>query len=88
MTTGFWIKRFFTVLAIAFAIICAAQYAKSHDLAYAVTQGAIWSLLSAFVFTIARYFQARRGQHCAICRDTPQMQDRIGAPGMPTKSDS
>ncbi len=88
MTTAFWIKRFFTVLAIAFVIIGAAQYAKSHDLAYAVTQGAIWSLLSAFVFTVARYFQARKGQHCAICRDTPEMQDEIRASRMPTRSDS
>lgn len=79
MGTGFWIKRFITVLAGAFALICMAQLMKGHDVAYSVTQGAIWGAVSALVFTVARFFQARRGQHCAICKDTPEMQqDRRG----------
>ena len=74
MSTGFWIKRFLTVLALAFAVICAAQLLKGRGLEYSVTQAAIWSFISSLVFTVARYFQARRGQHCAICKDTPEMQ--------------
>lgn len=74
MGTGFWIKRFLVVLAGAFAVICAAQLLKGHDLAYSATQGVIWSAISATVFTVARFFQARRGRHCAICKDTPEMQ--------------
>jgi len=74
LSTGFWIKRFLTVLALAFAVICAAQLLKGRGLEYSVTQAAIWSLISSLVFTVARYFQARRGQHCAICKDTPEMQ--------------
>jgi hypothetical protein len=74
LSTGFWIKRFLTVLALAFAVICAAQLLKGHGLEYSVTQATIWSLISSLVFTVARYFQARRGQHCAICKDTPEMQ--------------
>ncbi len=74
MSTGFWVKRFLTVLVGAFVIICAAQLLKGHDVAYSVSQAAIWSTLSALVFTAARFFQARRGQHCAICKDTPEMQ--------------
>ena len=74
MDTAFWIKRFLTVLAGAFAIIFAVQMLKGRDLSYSATQGAIWSVISATVFTVARFFQARRGQHCAICKDTPEMQ--------------
>ena len=70
----FWVKRFVTVLLGAFIIIGGAQLLKGHDLAYAATQAAIWSVLSAAVFTTARFFQARRGQHCAICKDTEQMR--------------
>lgn len=74
MGTKFWIKRFFTVLAGAFVAICGAQLLKGHDLAYAASQGAIWSVISASAFTVARFLQARRRQHCAICKDTPEMQ--------------
>lgn len=73
MGTAFWVKRFLTVLAGAFAIICAAQLARGHDVGYSATQGVIWGLISASVFTIARFRQARKGQHCALCRDTPEM---------------
>lgn len=74
MSTGFWVKRFFVVLVGAFVIIGVGQFLKRHDVAFAATQAAIWSTLSALVFTVARFFQARRGQHCAICKDTPETQ--------------
>lgn len=74
MGAAFWIRRFFTVLIIAFAVICAAQLLKGRDLADAVTQAAIWSVFSAAVFTAARIVQSRRGQHCVVCKDTPEMQ--------------
>lgn len=72
--TAFWIKRFFTVLVGAFVIIGAAQMLKGHDLSYSVTQAAIWGAITAIVFTLGRLYQSRRGQHCAICKDTPEMQ--------------
>lgn len=72
---AFWITRFLAVLAGAFAIICVAQLLKGHELAYAATEGAIWGIISAAIFTGARYWQARRGQHCALCKDTPEMRD-------------
>lgn len=74
MSTGFWIKRFLTVLALAFVVICVAQLLKGRGLEYSSTQAAIWSVISALVFTVARVFQSRRGQHCALCKDTPEMQ--------------
>ena len=79
MSTGFWIKRFLTVFALAFAVIGAAQLVKGHDVAYAATQAAIWSAVAAAIFTITRLFRARRGEHCAVCNDTPEMrEDRLG----------
>lgn len=74
MGTAFWIKRFFTVLLGAFVVICAAQLIKGHGFAYASIQGAIWGLITAVVFAAARVYQSRKGQHCAICKDTPEMQ--------------
>jgi hypothetical protein len=74
MGAAFWIRRFVVVLAGAFAVICTVQLAKGHRLDYAAVQAAIWAAISASVFTVARFFQARRGQHCALCKDTPEMQ--------------
>lgn len=76
MGTAFWVKRFLVVLAGAFAIIGGAQLLKGHDMAYAATQGAIWGLVGAAVFTGARIGQARKGRHCALCRDTPEMREQ------------
>ncbi len=75
MGTAFWIRRFLVVLVWAFAIIGVAQWAKGHDVGYAATQGAIWGLISAAIFTAARYRQAGKGQHCALCKDTPEMNN-------------
>lgn len=72
MSRGFWIRRCFTVLAGAFSVITAVQLLKGHGLEYSATQGAIWGLVAAAVFTIARYIQSGRGQHRAICKDTPE----------------
>lgn len=80
MGIRFWIKRFLTVLVGAFVIICAAQFLRGHDFRYAAVQAAVWGIITASVFTVARVFQSRRGQHCAICKDTPEMQ-RIARDG-------
>jgi multisubunit Na+/H+ antiporter MnhF subunit len=74
VTIEFWIKRFFTVLVGAFVVICAARLIRGHGLETAILDGALWAAITATVFTVARYFQSRRGQHCAICRDTPEMR--------------
>jgi len=71
--TAFWIRRFFTVLALVGIIVALAQWAKGHTFEYAATQGAIWGFISATVFTVARIYQSRRKQHCSICKDTPEM---------------
>ncbi|WP_308365087.1 MULTISPECIES: hypothetical protein [unclassified Microbulbifer] len=78
MGTAFWVRRFFTVLAGAFVIIFGVQMLKGYDLSYSLVQAAIWGPLSAIVFIFSRFFQARRGQHCAICKDTPEMRSTSG----------
>lgn len=75
MGTAFWIKRFLAVLAGAWAIICLAQMLRGHEFAYSAAQAAIWGVIGATIFTAARYRQASKGQHCALCRDTPEMRE-------------
>jgi membrane protein implicated in regulation of membrane protease activity len=72
--TAFWIRRFFLVWVSAALIIGGVQVLKGHSLKNAAIQGLLWATVSALVFTASRFFQSRRGQHCAICKDTPEMQ--------------
>lgn len=74
MSAAFWLRRFLTVFALAFLVIATAQLLKGHTLVYAGTQAALWSLIATSVFTISRIYQSRRKQHCALCRDTPEMR--------------
>jgi len=73
MGRAFWIRRYGQVWAIALAVIAVAQYAKGRPLGDAVLQGLLWGGISASVFTASRIYQSRRGRHCALCRDTPEM---------------
>jgi len=81
MGFSFWLRRFVTVLSGAFAVICIAQLLKGHDLAYSANQGLIWSLIAATIFTGSRIYQSRQGQHCALCKDTPEIQQGNGRTG-------
>jgi hypothetical protein len=74
MGATFWIRRFILVWTAAFVLIAGAQALKGHDLAYALTQGLLWGTISAVIFLSARLYRSRRGQHCAICQDTPEMR--------------
>ncbi|HYP09198.1 MAG TPA: hypothetical protein VER03_23440 [Bryobacteraceae bacterium] len=75
MGTGFWVRRFLTVFALAVAVIGGIQYLKTEDASFALQHGLLWGSASAVLFTAARLWQSRRGQHCAICKDTPEMRE-------------
>lgn len=74
MGMWFWVRRFVVVTVGAFVLICAAHLVRGRGLAYSSFQAGVWSVITATVFTVSRYVQSRRGQHCAICKDTPEMQ--------------
>lgn len=76
MGRAFWIRRFFVVLAAAFVLIAASHLVRGRGLEHALTEGGIWAIVTAVVFTGGRLYQSRRGQHCAVCRDTPEVHER------------
>lgn len=74
MGTAFWIRRFLAVFAGAFVVIAGVALLKGHGAEASALHGLLWGALSAALFTGSRIYQSRRGVHCAICRDTPEMQ--------------
>ena len=73
MNAAFWIRRFLLVFVGEAIIIASAQLLKRRTLRYALAQAALWAAITATVFQGLASIQSRRGQHCAICRDTPEM---------------
>ena len=69
----FWIKRFVVVFISAFSILLLVGLLKKRSLERATAESAVWAGITAVVFVTARIYQSRRGQHCALCRDTPKM---------------
>lgn len=57
-------------------LLCIFRCIEKQSADYAqlnTSEGLIWAFISSALFTIARFFQARRGEHSAICKDTPEM---------------
>ncbi len=48
----FFVVRFLMVLAGAFIVIAGAQYLKSQNTVYALTQGAIWAPIAAAIYIL------------------------------------
>jgi len=67
------IRGFLVVLAGAFVVIAGVQLLKGNPVEYAASEGLLWSVITAVVFTVARAYWLRKGQYCAVCGDLPPM---------------
>ncbi len=73
MKLSFWIRRFLVVCLGAFAVLFAVALLRGRSAATAATESAIWSLVATIIFITTRVIRSRRGQHCELCRDTPEL---------------
>jgi len=80
MPLSFWIKRFVTVFLGAFAVLFVVGNLKGSAFATAASESALWAGIAATIFIATRIYRSRRGQHCELCRDTPQMQKGEACP--------
>lgn len=69
-TKGFWVRRYLVVAAGTFVLLVGVGLLKGRTLERAAPQALFWGAVSAAVFTAVRYRSARRGEACALCRDT------------------
>ncbi len=70
----FWLRRFFVVFCIAFAVIISAHLLRGHAVAYSLSESLLWAMISANIFTASRIHQSRKGIGCALCNDIPGTQ--------------
>jgi hypothetical protein len=66
----FWVKRYLWVTGIAFMILMAAALLRGRAFEVALTESFLWALVSSAIFTGVRYYKARKGSPCALCKDT------------------
>ncbi|MDB5933428.1 MAG: hypothetical protein JWQ01_772 [Massilia sp.] len=66
----FWIGRFCWMTGIVFAILVLAGLLRGRAVEMTLVESVLWALVSSSVFTGWRYYQARKGVACALCRDT------------------
>ncbi len=67
---AFWVKRFLWMTGMVFMVVMAAALLKGRAIETSLSDSFIWALVSAGVFTGWRYYQARKGVACALCKDT------------------
>jgi hypothetical protein len=80
MPLSFWIKRFMTVFLGAFAVLLVVGILKGRALATAAPESALWAGIAATIFLSTRIYRSRKGQHCELCRDTPQTREGEACP--------
>lgn len=69
-STGFWVRRYFVVAGGAFVLLAAVGLLKGREPERVAPESLFWAVVTAAVFTAARYRSARKGEACALCRDT------------------
>jgi hypothetical protein len=66
----FWVKRYLWVTGIVFMILLAAALLRGRTIEEALSASFVWALVSSAIHTGWRYYQARKGVACALCKDT------------------
>ena len=69
-----------TVFLGVFAVLLVIGLLKGRALAAAALQSALWAGITTTIFIATRIYRSRRGQHCELCRDTPQMRQGEACP--------
>lgn len=71
-STAFWVRRYFVVAGAAFVLLVAVGLLKGREFDRVLMESLLWGVVTAAVFTAARYRSACKGQACALCRDTAE----------------
>jgi hypothetical protein len=65
-----WVRRYLWTTGIVFMILLAVSLLRGRETDRALSESLIWALVSAAAFTARRYYLARKGATCALCKET------------------
>ena len=69
-STGFWVKRFLWMTGMSTMLLLGVELLKGHALEDSLSFAFLWGLIASTLFTGSRYYNARKGVACALCKDT------------------
>lgn len=75
MPFSFWLKRFLFVFSGVFAVLLLVALVRGRSLGQSASESALWSAITTVIFILTRLYRSRQGQHCELCRDTPEMRE-------------
>jgi hypothetical protein len=75
MSLTFWIKRFLIVFSGVFVVLLAISVLRERALERLVGESALWAGISTAIFIATRVYRLRKGQHCELCGDTPELRE-------------
>jgi hypothetical protein len=67
-----WVRHFLMALGASTVFLLAVYVMRGMDLDRAIREAAMWGLIAASIFIGGRYYNAKRGKACALCRDTAE----------------
>ena len=68
---SFWVRRFLVIAGLVTLIIVCSKLLRGFALEQVLAESFLWGLVSATILIATRYYYARKGVACAMCRDTP-----------------
>ena len=62
-----WLRWLLAAFAVAAPLIFLSHVLRDRPLHYAVSEALVWGGISAWIYTLGRIENTRRGRHCALC---------------------
>lgn len=69
-----WIGQYLLAAGSMFALLLAVDMAQGTVFADAWVSALAWAATAAAIFIGSRYWQARKGADCAMCKDTSRRE--------------
>ncbi|MGO4552124.1 hypothetical protein AB4059_13635 [Lysobacter sp. 2RAF19] len=62
-----WLRWLFASFSVTAPLIFLSHVLRDHPLHYAVSEALVWGGISAWIYTLGRIENTRRGRQCALC---------------------
>ena len=70
--TARWVRHFLMAFGASAVFLLAVYVMRGMAFEVAIREAVMWALIATSIFIGARYYQAKQGKPCALCRDTAE----------------